>query len=307
MRSTVLLTGETGTGKELVAGLIHEASTRADGPFVKVNCAALPETLLESELFGHEKGAFTGGRPRAHRPLRAGERRHARSSTRSAICRSPRRRSCCARSRTGSSTGSAERARCAPTCASSPPPTASSSAAIASGDFREDLYFRLNVIRIHAAAAARAAGTTSSRSPGTVLEQFAHELGRAAPRFSPEARDKLLAHPWPGNVRELRNAVERAVLLSEGDAHRGLGSALRLRAELGGRRLEAGAARRGLSMDDIERAVVVEALERHGCVQKEAAAWLGVSRRKLNYMIQRMGVTHPSWRRNRDEASDGVA
>ena len=122
-------------------------------------------------------------------------------------------------------------------------------------------------------------------------------MGRAERRFSPAAIARLRAHSWPGNVRELRNVIERAVLLADGerievsdvdvaDAPRPEESA-------------AAAPSRGLSMRDAERSLVLAALARAGFVQKDAAQLLGVSRRKLNYMVQRMGIRHPSWRRNR--------
>jgi DNA-binding NtrC family response regulator len=304
MRSTVLLTGETGTGKELIAGLIHEASTRAEGPFVKVNCAALPETLLESELFGHEKGAFTSAdRVRIGRFEQANggtlfldEVGDLSLATQAKLLRALQDQEF---QRLGGTRVMRTDARIVAAT------NRDLERAIAAGDFREDLYFRLNVIAIPLPPLRERAEDVEALALH-FLEQFGRELGRARHGFSPEARERLLAHPWPGNVRELRNAIERAVLLSEGarieaadlsfDAPAG--------AKAGAWRPALPAA--GVSLDAIERAVVLEALERHGFVQKEAAAWLGISRRKLNYMIQKMGLVHPSWRRNRDGGGEGI-
>jgi two-component system, NtrC family, response regulator HydG len=304
MRSTVLLTGETGTGKELVAGLIHAASARANGPFVKVNCAALPETLLESELFGHEKGAFTSAdRVRIGRFEQANggtlfldEVGDLSLSTQAKLLRALQDQEF---QRLGGTRALRTDARIVAAT------NRDLERGIASGDFREDLYFRLNVITIPLPPLRERPDDVEALALH-FLEQFGHELGRARVGFSPEARARLLAHPWPGNVRELRNAIERAVLLSEGDRIEAedlrFGSAPSSLA--GDWRPALPAA--GLALDDIERAIVVEALERHGFVQKDAAAWLGISRRKLNYMIQKMRVTHPSWRRNREEERDGA-
>jgi len=305
MRSTVLLTGETGTGKEVVAAMIHEASARAAGPFVKVNCAALPETLLESELFGHEKGAFTSAdRVRIGRFEQANggtlfldEVGDLSLATQAKLLRALQEQEF---QRLGGTRALRTDARIIAAT------NRDLERALASGDFREDLYFRLNVITIPLPPLRERREDIEALAL-YFLEQFGHELGRARTGFSQAAQEKLLGHVWPGNVRELRNAIERAVLLSEGTRI----EAADLR--FGSGTNPAGGAWRpalppgGVAMDDIERAVVLEALERHGWVQKEAAAWLGVSRRKLNYMIQRMGVTHPSWRRNRDEVDGGVA
>jgi DNA-binding NtrC family response regulator len=305
MRSTVLLTGETGTGKELVAGLIHESSARADGPFVKVNCAALPETLLESELFGHEKGAFTSAdRVRIGRFEQANggtlfldEVGDLSLATQAKLLRALQDQQF---QRLGGTRVLRTDARIVSAT------NRDLERAIASGDFREDLYFRLNVITIPLPPLRERSGDIEALALH-FLDQFGRELGRARNGFSPEARARLLAHPWPGNVRELRNAIERAVLLSEGvriEAHDlRFGSAPHSIAGEWRPALPAS----GVSMDEIERAVVSEALERHGFVQKEAAAWLGISRRKLNYMIQKMGLTHPTWRRNRDDGGEGAA
>ena len=137
------------------------------------------------------------------------------------------------------------------------------------------------------------------------LAEFSSELGRHRAGFSEEALARIRAHAWPGNVRELRNVIERAVLMSDGERIEvddiGLPEA---RGDEGGWRPELPP--EGVALDQVERAVVLEALHRTRYVQKEAAQLLRVSRRKLNYMIQRMGITHPSWRRNRGAMTDAV-
>jgi transcriptional regulator with GAF, ATPase, and Fis domain len=285
----VLLTGETGTGKELVAGLVHGASSRADKPFVKVNCAALPETLLESELFGHERGAFTG----ADR-LRTGRFEQADGGT-------------LFLDEVGDMTpatqvkllrvlqdgefhrvGGTRSLRCDVRIVAAT--NQDLEASVREGRFREDLYFRLHVIRIHLPPLRERGGDVEALARH-FLAAFARELARPGLGFAPDALARIREHPWPGNVRELRNAVERAALLSEGDEVRAdaLGIAAP-EAELPGPLA---------TLDQLERAAVLEALRRARFVQKDAAALLGVSRRKLNYMIRRMGIRHASWRRNR--------
>ena len=173
-------------------------------------------------------------------------------------------------------------------------------AAVAAGEFRDDLYFRLDVITIPLPP-LRERRDDLERLAQHFLAEFAAELGRPRSGFTAAALARIRAHAWPGNVRELRNAIERAVLMSDGPwieaealtlAHGEVGP------DRGSWRPQLPAS--GLRLDEIERAVVLEALERCGWVQKEAAAWLRVSRRKLNYMIQQMGITHATWRRNRD-------
>jgi two-component system response regulator HydG len=302
-RSTVLVTGETGTGKELIAGMIHQASPRAEGPFVKVNCAALPETLLESELFGHERGAFTGAdRQRIGRfeeanggTLFLDEVGDTSRATQAKLLRVLQEQQF---HRLGGSTMLRTDARIISAT------NHDLAARIAEGEFREDLFFRLNVIRIH---------LPPLRERTEDLVDLAHhfllalgsEMSHPIRGFTESALTKIRSHNWPGNVRELHNTLERAVLMAEGP---------RIDAEdlsiLGSRSAEGGSSWRrelpaeGISLRDVERELVIEALERTGYVQKDAAKLVGVSRRKLNYMIQRMGITHPAWRRNRDSASD---
>ncbi len=297
-RATVLVTGETGTGKELVAGLIHAHSPRVRGPFVKANCAALPETLLESELFGHERGAFTSAdRQRIGRfeqadrgTLFLDEIGELSIATQAKLLR-------VLQEQEFHRLGGTETLRTDVRVVTAT--NRDLEAAIREGTFRDDLYFRLNVIAIELPP-LRERPEDLEALAGHFLESFGRELGRSRSGFSPAAWERIRRHPWPGNVRELRNVVERAVLLSEGprvEAH-DVGLEAEGTGDAAGR-WRPGLPPAGLALDEVERAVVLEALERSAWVQKEAARWLGVSRRKLNYMIQRMGITHPSWRRHR--------
>jgi DNA-binding NtrC family response regulator len=301
-RSTVLITGETGTGKELIAGLIHRASPRAEEPLVKVNCAALPETLLESELFGHERGAFTGAdRQRIGRfeeasggTLFLDEVGDTSPATQAKLLRVLQEQQF---HRLGGSQLLRTDARIVSAT------NHDLGARIAEGKFREDLYFRLNVIRIHLPP-LRERPEDLVDLAHHFLRELSVEMRHSICGFTEVALAKIRSHDWPGNVRELHNTLERAVLMAEGP---------RIDAEdlsiLGGRRPESGRSWRhelpaeGISLRDVERELVIEALERTGYVQKHAAELIGVSRRKLNYMIQKMGITHPTWRRNRDSTS----
>jgi DNA-binding NtrC family response regulator len=302
-RSNVLLTGETGTGKELFAGLIHEASPRARGPLVKVNCAALPETLLESELFGHERGSFTGAdRRRIGRFEEAsggtlfldevGELSPAIQAKLLRVLQDQEFH------RVGGTQALRTDARLVAAT------NVDLEAEMRRGAFREDLYFRLDVIRIHL--------PPLRERPEDVIElaqRFQAEFAGApgAPRgFEADAMARLCAHRWPGNVRELRNAIERAQLFAPGPRIR----AADLRLIEPDRLADPQVWRPelpppGWTLRDWERALVEEALQRTGFVQKDACRLLGISRRKLNYMIRAMGITHDRWRRNRPAGPTG--
>jgi transcriptional regulator with GAF, ATPase, and Fis domain len=299
-RANVLLTGETGTGKELFAGLIHEASSRGARPLVKVNCAALPETLLESELFGHERGSFTGADRR-----RVGRFEEASGGTLfldEVGDLSPAIQAKLLRvlqdqefHRVGGTQTLRTDARLVAAT------NVDLEAQVRRGAFREDLYFRLDVIRIHL--------PPLRERPEDLLElahRFQREIcgGVDRPRgFDPDAVARLQAHRWPGNVRELRNAIERASLLARGPRIRAADLALTepdLLADPATWRPELPPG--GRTLRDWERALVEEALRRSGYVQKDACRLLGISRRKLNYMIRSMGITHGRWRRNRPKA-----
>jgi len=213
--TTVLLTGESGTGKEVVAHLIHRGSRRAEGPFVALNCAALPEALLESELFGYEKGAFTGAVS-----ARAGRLEQAAGGTlfldevgemspavQAKVLRVLQEREF--QRLGGTRTLKADVRVIAAT-------NRDLQVAMTKGAFREDLYYRLHVFAIHLSPLRE-----RPEDILPLLEHFVDELGpvvlgRPAAGISREARAHFLAHAWPGNVRELRNAVERALILCEG-------------------------------------------------------------------------------------------
>ncbi len=295
------MTGETGTGKELVAGLIHGLSARADGPFVKVNCAALPETLLESELFGHERGAFTGAdRTRVGRfeqahggTLFLDEIGDMASSTQAKLLRVLQDREF---TRLGGSRPLRVDVRI----------VAASNRELEremrEGRFREDLFYRLNVIRI-AMPALRERPDDVETLAAHFAQHFAREMGRArttALAGGDRATARALLARQRARVAQ-RDRARRAARRRR--AHRGLGRgrgrrARRLRGVRGG-----GPVARALDARR-ERSLVLAALARAGFVQKDAAQLLGVSRRKLNYMVQRMGITHPSWRRNRTPSAD---
>ncbi len=302
--TTVLLTGETGTGKDRVAELLHRLSGRASGPFVKVSCAALPETLLESELFGHERGAFTGadrcriGRfeQASHGTLFLDEIGDMSPATQVKLLR-------VLEEREFHRLGGVETLRTDARIVAAT--HRDLSRAVREGRFRADLYFRLDVITIQL--------EPLRRRPEDVVPLAVHFLdriarpdpsggGRPSRRFREAALERLRRHPWRGNLRELRNAVERAVLMGDGEWIEAEDLPEPALAPTSSGRILLPPD--GIALADVERELVLLALEQADYVQKEAARLLRVSRRKLNYMIRRMGLTHPSWRRNRGPGPD---
>jgi DNA-binding NtrC family response regulator len=213
--ATVLVTGESGTGKELVAETLHRVSPRAGGPFVAVNCAAIPEDLLESELFGHERGAFTGAVAR-----KVGRFERAQRGTlfldeigdmslvlQAKILRALQERTV---ERLGGEEGIPVDVRVVAATHRDLPER------IAAGEFREDLYYRLSVVRLHLPP-LRERGEDVAALATHFAARFAREHARPVREMAPVTLAALAAHRWPGNVRELRNAVERAVLLCPGE------------------------------------------------------------------------------------------
>ena len=291
--TTVLVTGESGTGKELVARAIHHASARAEGPFVAVNCAAIPDTLLESELFGHERGAFTGAdRQRPGRFERAaggtlfldevGELSHA---VQAKLLRVLQEREF---ERVG---GTATLRADARVIAAT---NRDLRAAVAAGRFREDLFYRLDVFTVHLPA-LRERGEDVLLLADHFVRALGARMGKGEPGLSRDAREVLLAHAWPGNIRELANAIERALIVREaGDG--GLITAADLalapapaRADAG-RPAPASGPPAGGSLAEWERQMITEALAKARGNKSRAARLLGLTRSQLYTRMKRFGL-----------------
>ncbi|HEY6561633.1 MAG TPA: sigma-54 dependent transcriptional regulator [Polyangiaceae bacterium] len=287
-RTTVLVTGESGTGKERVARAIHDRSDRRDKPFLVVNCGALPEALMESELFGHEKGAFTGASARQPGLFRAAdggtvlldEVGELPPALQVKLLRVLQQRAVRA---VGSTNEVAVDVRVLAAT------NRDVEADVASGKFRQDLYYRLNVIRVDLPALRERREDVPVLAERFV-KRFADEMGKDVVAFTPDAMRALSHYAFPGNVRELENVIERAVALA-GSRAIGLGDLPREVSGMAGgtgpsllELPEAGCELDGV-MNEIERRLLVEALERCGGVRKNAAALLGITFRSLRYRL----------------------
>ena len=291
--ASVLILGESGTGKELVADAIHYASSRAGGPLIKINCAAIPETLLEDELFGHERGAYTGADRR-----RLGRFEQANGGTlfldeigemplalQVKLLRLLQEHTF---QRLGG-TASIE-ADVRVICASNQ----DLEARVREQKFREDLFYRINVVPI-------VVPPLRERGEDTVLlaRHFARDAGRRNGReiesLSREVEDVLRAHRWPGNVRELSNVIERAVIMGTGPklgpADLSLGTSMRRAADgdADGSLIDRLMTSQ-ISFEQFERALLVEALKRTRGNQSRAARMLGMTRRTLQYRIDKFDI-----------------
>jgi DNA-binding NtrC family response regulator len=275
---TVLITGETGTGKEVLAEYIHRASPRASGPFVRLNCAALPETLLESELFGYEKGAFTGADRRREGWIEtaSGGTLYLDEIGEMPLAMQAKLLRVLETSRVTRLGASAEiRLDLRVVCATH----RDLEAAVAAGTFRADLYYRLATV-VLTIQPLRERPAEIALLASRFASGFAANLGVAAPAFDPEVTALLLRHRWPGNVRELRNAIERAVALCR-DARitiADLPDSVRV-APTGA----PGVMRERL--DEAERGAIESALAAEHGNQTRAARRLGISRRNLVYKL----------------------
>jgi DNA-binding NtrC family response regulator len=302
---TVLITGESGTGKELVARAIHFQGTRAQGPFVAVNCAAVPETLLESEFFGHEKGAFTGAvRTKVGRFEQAhlgtvflDEVGEMGVSLQAKFLRALEERAF--RRVGGVATIKADFRVIAAT-------NRDLSKEIKEGRFREDLFYRLNVIGIPLPP-LRERGDDVGLLIDAILAEKSRQVGGRHPgptQLSDEARAALLAHPYPGNVRELENILERAVILAHGptielsDLPIGPRAPEPPRLEtLIGPQLKNGLAELGRVTKELERQLIARAVaELPDAPNEEIARYLGTSRRVLELRLQEFGIQKPRGR-----------
>jgi DNA-binding NtrC family response regulator len=279
-RASVLVVGESGTGKELIAEAIHRASPRAKMPLVRLNCAALAEGLLESELFGHEKGAFTGAVARREGRFRQADQgtlfldevSEIPPATQVKLLRFLQER---AFERVGGNETLHVDVRIIAAT------NRDLATLIAEGRFREDLFYRLNVVSLEIPPLR----DRSSDIPALAmffLSRYAEENGKRIEGFDDDALFALRSYRWPGNVRELENAIERAVVLCDETrvARRHLPANIAPKAEPDGPpRIP------GSSLDDIERFAILKTLEMCGGSTSKAAAVLGISSRKIQYKL----------------------
>ncbi len=283
---TTLLEGETGSGKDYLAELIHSASVRSNGPFVRISCAAIPPELFESELFGYEKGAFTDARARkpglvetAHRgTLYLDEVSVLTRPLQAKLLRLVQEK---AFTRIG---GVAELSVDVRFIASSTRPL---EMLVREGEFRDDLYYRLNVISVRLPP-LRERRRDIPRLAELILREEAKELGRSVHAFEPEAAELLATYDWPGNVRELRSVIRRALIIEEGE--RISPASLPPRSLRSEEALVDKAAAAEWSLERLEEEYIREVLRRTRDNNSRAARLLGISRKTLIDKRRRYGI-----------------
>lgn len=284
-RTTVLLAGESGVGKDLIARAIHYHSPRRDKPFVKINCTALPENLMESELFGYEKGAFTGAvtsKPGKFEQADTGtvmldEIGDVPPAVQVKLLRILQEREL---ERLGSNRTKQIDVRVIAAT------NADLRVALENGTFREDLYYRLNVLPINIPPLRQ-----RKEDIPFLADHFAHkvssDLGRAC-RLSDEAVAKLVEWDWPGNVRELENVIERSMVLC--GSERLNAADIRFDADRARPNATAHFLPEGMNLDQYEQSIIREALHRSGNNKSQAARLLGITRNALRYRLTQMGI-----------------
>jgi len=296
LKTTVLVTGESGTGKELIAKAIHYNSPRARKPLVALNCAAIPETLLESELFGHERGSFTDAHQKKlgqfelaqDGTLFLDEIGEMGPATQAKLLRVLEQGEFL---RVGGQRPVHVDVRIIAAT------NRDLLAAIDDGSFRADLFYRLHVVGVHLPPLRERREDLVPLIAHFVTSR-AREMGIREKTFTPDATDLLLRWTWPGNVRELENLVERLLVLSEGPAigvhdlpeqmRRGEATPASIKHEVLGRRKSLGSA-----VDEFERDIIVEALVQTDFIQTRAAEMLGTTRRILKYRMDKLGIDAP--------------
>lgn len=294
--STILVTGETGTGKSFLAGAIHFNSHRQKKPFVEIHCANIPETLLESELFGHEKGAFTGATK-----IRIGRFEQANGATvfldeigdltptlQSKLLHFLEERTF---ERLGGNKTIYSDVRIIAAT------NKNLEEEIHKGRFREDLYYRINVMNIPLPPLRERLDHIEDLT-SYFLKKHCRNIKRHIKGFHPEVLEMFKRYHWPGNLRELSNVIERAVLLSE-DTIIQKDSVILSSNTTSFEHTDLPKTEFSIqSLADIERETIIDALEKCLWIQKDAAERLGISKRALNYKIKKLGIKHPRWRKN---------
>jgi DNA-binding NtrC family response regulator len=295
-RTTVLISGESGTGKELVAKALHYNSSRRDRPFVALNCAALPETLIESELFGHEKGSFTDATAR-----RVGQFELANTGTMfldeigdlSPATQAKLLRVLQEREFTRIGGVQAIKVDVRIVAATNK----NLDELVRRNQFREDLYYRINVISLYLPP-LRERGEDVTLLAKHFLAKREEEENRPHQEFSKDALELLSRYPWPGNVREMENMIEQAFIYSRGSSTitpEHLPNLLRNDTRSSSLRDDTLAGRLSLekAVMEFEREIILDALKRTNYVQTHAANLLGISRRMLKYRMDTLGITRP--------------
>ena len=281
--ATVLIEGESGTGKEVIAHALHESSLRRDNPYIKVNCAAVPENLLESEFFGHEKGAFTGATMK-----REGRFEMANGGTllldeiteislplQAKLLRVLQEHEF---ERVGGSRTIKVDARIIATT------NRDLAQAVATGKFREDLYYRLHVVPIKVPRLAERKGEVEFLL-GKFLDGFARKHNKPVPRVSPIAMDQLCRYSWPGNVRELRNYAERAVILSTNDGELTYADIIPSQA-VSSEDAVLGDGQTFPTLEEVEKRLIYLALKKTSGNRNEAASLIGINVRTLRNKLK---------------------
>jgi len=283
--TTLLITGESGTGKDHLARLVHELGPRRDAPFLKIDCASLPHDLVESELFGHERGAFTGAVERklgrlelaASGTIVLDEVAALTSGIQAKLLR-------VLEERTFERLGGTETLRIDARLIALT--NTDLHAAVSAGRFREDLFFRLNVLTIQVPP-LRARPADVLPLADHLLARLAAVHGRAGVSLSEDARRALQAYPWPGNVRELKNAIERALIFSKGSVLGLHDFPESVRVALGGAAVHHARLR---SLEEVEKEVIAATLEATRYKITKAAEILGISRKTLLDKRKRYGL-----------------
>jgi transcriptional regulator with PAS, ATPase and Fis domain len=288
------MTGETGTGKSFLSGTIHFNSQRRDKPFVKINCANIHETLLESELFGHEKGAFTGADK-----LRIGRFEQAHGGTmfldeigemglplQSKLLRVLEEK---AFERVGGNKTIHSDVRVIAAT------NRNLEQLISEGKFREDLYYRINVL-FTKLPPLRERKQCIEPLAYSLLKKICRSLGKKIVGFSPIVMEKIIAYPWPGNIRQLANTIDRAAILEDGAIIQTSSISMPGPIEITQSQAEDSPPE---SLEMGEKEHILKALEENLWIQKDAAKTLGISPRTLNYKIKKFNISHPRWRKNK--------
>ena len=294
--STVLIVGESGTGKELVARAIHDGSLRRDKPFMAINCAAIPDTLIESELFGHEKGSFTGANAREIGIFEAAdggtvfldEIGEMNVAMQAKLLRAIQEKEI---RRVGGKVNIPLDVRILSAT------NKELEQEIKRGNFREDLFYRLNVIRINLPP-LRERGTDVKTLAEYFVKKYSHSAGIAVEGISRPALKLLMNYTWPGNVRQLESVIERSVLMAESTYVQPED----LSAEITAAGTIAGGVPfdlppEGLDFEEFEKGLIVKAMERADWVIGKAAPLLGMSYKTLQYRLDKFGIERPEKRK----------